>query len=212
MLPPLSIIAAAGLANWNAALGMKPWGRIAATKVVAISFFLCAGVNASVYLQPSAGAALMARVYPYHQLRDVHSMAVAEYIAARTGPDDLIFNLGHQGELYFYADRRPASRFFHEFAVMNVESNRRKLLADLERNRPVYIIDTQKTKYLEGNSIKYLEDVAAFIERNYVLEKRIEFDAEWLRIFSTIIKPNHKHSDITYYGDIYRLRDNEAER
>jgi len=160
-----------------------------------------------VYLQPSAAGRLVARISPRVELHSIKGPEVGRYIASRTGRDDLIYNLGLHGEIYFYANRRPASRFFHEFSVIDNEGNLRQLLRDLEANRPTYIVDTQWPQYLEGTSVKYLSEIGDFIDQNYVLEKRMEFDPKDIQMYEKAIGRSDSSRKLTYQSDIYRLKE-----
>ncbi|MEW6534074.1 MAG: hypothetical protein AB1454_00465 [Candidatus Auribacterota bacterium] len=103
----------------------------------------------------------------------------AEYIRKNTSPDDKIFVWGFCPEIYTLSDRRTASRFVFcnfligqmtgdKFYYANIERLDRtipgawdKLMSDLSKNKPAYIVDVSRTDYF-----KYLPYSA---ERFYLL-------------------------------------------
>ncbi len=70
------------------------------------------------------------------------SREIGAYIAQRTRPDDTIFNLGREPQIYFYADRRPAVRYFSDWPFWWDERTLYGTIKALRTTKPVYIIDT----------------------------------------------------------------------
>lgn len=86
------------------------------------------------------------------------SMRVSAYIRSHSDPDDRVFVWGYHPDIYFFSDRRPASRFLYASFLTglipwtNVDPGRDTryaivpgamddLLADLEKFQPQFIVD-----------------------------------------------------------------------
>src|SRR5438128_4055621 len=96
------------------------------------------------------------------------------YISARTGPEDTIFNLGRQSQIYFYADRRPAVRYFYDYVYDYDETALPVTLEALRQTKPVYIIDSLQPPLFEPTE-KKPDELAALLSHDYVYEGRIFF-------------------------------------
>jgi len=167
--------------------------------------FLSAYLNGFVYLQPSSVERLIASGGADYRLREAQSPALAAYVAERTTPGDRIFNLGRQPELYFYANRRPASRYIDTYPLDYDPRTLQTLLADLKTNRPAYIVDTQWPMYLQGIDSPYPVEMRQFLERHYVHERTFEFEP-WLAEIYARLSP--REDDVTrlgYFADVWRL-------
>ncbi|RRR74188.1 MAG: hypothetical protein EI684_07570, partial [Candidatus Viridilinea halotolerans] len=66
--------------------------------------------------------------------------AVAAYVAANVPPDQPIFVWAAEPQIYYMAQRRPASRFVYDYPVDRLPGARDELLADLRRAPPPLII------------------------------------------------------------------------
>jgi 4-amino-4-deoxy-L-arabinose transferase-like glycosyltransferase len=72
-----------------------------------------------------------------------NSVELGAYIQDRTGPHDVIFNYGTEPQVYFYADRAPPIPYFYDWVLKyDDEVTVRQIVADLETNKPVYVIDS----------------------------------------------------------------------
>jgi len=67
---------------------------------------------------------------------------VADYIKSNTRPEDSIYVWGAEGEIYFYARRKSASKYFYYYQLEKSEQLRLWLMEDLRRNEPKYLIWT----------------------------------------------------------------------
>ncbi|HEX7078834.1 MAG TPA: glycosyltransferase family 39 protein [Candidatus Eisenbacteria bacterium] len=72
------------------------------------------------------------------------SIAIGEYLKRHTTPQDRIAILGSETQIYFYAQRRSASRFVNTyFLTADHPRNRemqQEMIRDIERARPKYIV------------------------------------------------------------------------
>jgi hypothetical protein len=175
--------------------------------VFAVLILLALAANVLDYAQPTAVQRFIAKVHSVRRVRDAQSVSVAADIARRTRPSDTIYNLGQQSELYLYSNRQPASRYLHTFPLASDPRTVDGLLADLEQNKPVYIIDTELPMYLQGIVQTYPWELGPFLQRNYVLERRIEFDDDLAAMFRQVYALERPYSTLTYYADVWRLKD-----
>jgi hypothetical protein len=76
-------------------------------------------------------------VLPTAQVQLLQHLITA--IQERTGPDDRVFDFTNQAGLLFFADRRPATRYFHIcYAV--TKPLQEEVVAVLEQRRPLAIL------------------------------------------------------------------------
>ena len=208
--PAMALLAGyAAQAFWprQQALRVRFSFRAAFYSMFGVAVLFSAVLNGQVYSQPSATERHIVKVLWPTRVREAQSPSVAAYISGRTEPTDSIYNLGREGELYFHANRRPASRYFHEFPLRNGPGAVPKLLADLERNKPVYIVDTQWPQYLEDVTDWYPWEVLQFLKENYEYEAKIEFDPALVEIYKDALGDRYEERRLTYYGDLWRLKD-----
>jgi len=113
-------------------------------------------------------------------LWEIQSPALARYVADNTSPDDTIYNLGVQSELYFYADRRSPTRYLYDLAFPADESNIEHALQELNEDMPTFVIDSAR---YETRSDSY---------------DRSGFDQ--------FLADHYEYLGKMYYADVYRLR------
>jgi hypothetical protein len=70
--------------------------------------------------------------------------SVAAYIRAHTPPDARIAVLGSEPEIYFYADRRPATGYMYTYALMEAQpyaiTMQNDMIHEIEQAKPEYIV------------------------------------------------------------------------
>jgi len=77
------------------------------------------------------------------------SVEIGRYIADHTGPGDSIFNLGREPQIYFYADRPPATTYFYDWAYQYDPTTIAATIEALQQDRPAYVIDTIQAPLME---------------------------------------------------------------
>lgn len=100
------------------------------------------GTIGVMYLAPRAAEQRLAESVAEQEEWESNSRQLGAYIAARTGPDDEIFNFGREAQIYFYADRRPAVRYFSDWPFWWDEATLYGTIKALRSTKPAYIIDT----------------------------------------------------------------------
>lgn len=133
-----------------------------------------AGTTGVMYLAPREAEQRIAESVAEQKEWESNSRQLGEYIAARTDPDDEIFNFGREAQIYFYADRRPAVRYFADWPFWWDESTLYGTIKALRTNRPVYIIDTAQPPLFEHYAeyhppvlINLLEEEYDYVGRMY---------------------------------------------
>ncbi len=88
---------------------------------------------------------------PLNASRDEYGMSpfpeaieVAKYIRAHTAPSQRIAVLGSEPEIYFYADRRPATGYIYTYALMETQpfaaQMQDEMIRQIEQAKPEYIV------------------------------------------------------------------------
>ncbi len=183
LLPALSLMAPLGVRflrnRWQV-------GPVRAGTFMLLVGALAAGtiaLNGQLYLRPSVEEQNLAEVTRgYKTYSYLASPALARYIAENTAPDDTIYNLGFQSELYFYADRRSPTRYLFDHVFLADESLIKDTLKELQEEMPTLVIDS--ARYAPPQEHRY--DRSGF---DHFLADRYEYLGKM------------------YYADIYRLKE-----
>lgn len=123
------------------------------------------------------------------------SMTAAEFVRARSEPNDRVFVWGYHPDFYLYADRAPASRFIYcsfltglvpwlntapdqDTSYAIVPGTMETLLQELDHSRPAFVVDTSLAPYrgFAKYPLEKFPRLDAFIAANY-----LEVDAEKFR-------------------------------
>jgi 4-amino-4-deoxy-L-arabinose transferase-like glycosyltransferase len=187
LLPAAALAGAVGLQvvvdRWRA--GQHRLGQVALI-CVAVSV----GASVLVYAQPAPEERFEAQ-YALEDLgtnyadRSIEAREIADRVATLTKPGDYIYEFGRESEIYFLADRRPASRWLHNRAYALDVGVLDEILQDLERNRPALILLTFQC----GRSFQDFpgcEDgpplkLEAYLDEHYVYAGRLHYANFYLR-------------------------------
>ena len=155
---------------------MVPWVAAATVVTLAAAVFL--------YAQPTPADRFEAQ-YTFRDYAEgaVEAPRIAEAVAAMTEPGDYVYEWGRESEIYFLADRVPASRWMHNRPYSVDESMIDDLLADFETTRPALIYYTIEDESLAPQEFRPPEPLAEYVDEHYEFAGRVE------------------------YADLYRLRD-----
>jgi 4-amino-4-deoxy-L-arabinose transferase-like glycosyltransferase len=100
------------------------------------------------------------------------------WLQERTRPDELIYNFGFQSEVYFYADRRPASRFLFDRPFWYADSYVDEAIAELAAKRPSYVVDSAiYEEWAEGKV--YTQRIKDWIVQNYDYVGKVYYADVW---------------------------------
>ncbi len=181
LLPGLSLMAPLGVRFLRNRWQVAP---VRAGAFILLVGALVAGaiaVNGQVYLHDSVDARHLSKFAGDSGRREIESPALARYIADNTSPDDRIYNLGFESELYFYAHRRPATRYLHDLPFVADYSRVEKALEDLKEAPPVFVIDSARYEI-----------------------RRDSYDRSG---FDQFLADRYEYLGKMYYADIYRLKE-----
>jgi 4-amino-4-deoxy-L-arabinose transferase-like glycosyltransferase len=204
LYPILGLLAGSGITEVLTWRWRRPIMALPALLII-FAYLASVGMNLGMYTQPTGEGKLMAWASAENQIREAQSRRVASLLTTLTTPRDTIYNLGRQGEIYFYANREPASRFLHEWPLLTDPNNLSEVLDDFAEKAPAVIIDTQWPEYLEGLTEEYPWALSEFISGNYDHIARIYFDGDILVAFDGASSRSDRN-DLTFYGDVYVFR------
>ena len=173
-LPAAALLAALLICEYLPGPGRRRVPRAALVAVSALTV-VAAATNGALYLAPWRSEEQVAPTVFYQMQRAEESELLGAYIAARTSPDDTIFNLGRESQIYFYADRRPAARHFYDYVYAYDEETVRLTIDALRAEKPVYIIDTIQPPLFEPSQRPAQFD--RLLAEQYRYEGRVHFAA-----------------------------------
>ena len=173
-VPPLAVLAGVGGIRWLSAASTGERRGLAALVTTMAAGFLIAAWT------------FRGATDSWLALRPDYRKASA-YVRARTQPDDRLFVWGWFPALYVDADRCPASRFVYTHLLSGARAQSGAttrghlvpeawpmLLGDLERTRPVYILDTSPGGYDYPFPPEQYPALAQLLSSRYHLETEIE--------------------------------------
>jgi 4-amino-4-deoxy-L-arabinose transferase-like glycosyltransferase len=165
LLPGAAVAAGVGLPyvweRWRQGHRRLGMGMLAATVVmVAAAVF--------VYTRPTSAD----RFEVQYRFRDyaqdaIEAPAIAEAVDAMTQPGDYVYEWGRESEIYFLADRQPASRWLHNRPYKVDKSIMTEVIGDLEEKRPTVILLTFEADEYEGARYGPPPELGAYLARHY---------------------------------------------
>ena len=112
------------------------WALTAAGLVLGI------GKHGAYYFGSESDAAISRKIYGGNPFPE--SVEIGEYLKRHTTPEDRIAVLGSETQIYFYAQRRAASRFVNTYFLMAHHARNRdmqhEMIRDIEQARPKYMV------------------------------------------------------------------------
>lgn len=137
LIAPLTLATASGLAE----LAGRVPARAMAAWLPAVGVVLWLGITEyrSYLSQPPFGITVTR-----YNSRDFWGRAIGEKVSQVTNPEDAIFVFGNEAAIYYYAQRRSASRYTMITAIdpayAGASAHRERLMSDLQRTKPRLII------------------------------------------------------------------------
>lgn len=143
------------------------------------------------------------------------SVQVSRYIKENSQIDDTVFVWGYHPDIYVFADRKPASRFLYASFLTglipwtNVDPTREtsyaivpeamgKLLQDLERSAPKFIVDCSAgpNRYWGKYPIDDFPRLADYLKAHYRLEATGEFIPQGFRLYRRLAPGETASTDL----------------
>jgi 4-amino-4-deoxy-L-arabinose transferase-like glycosyltransferase len=141
-------------------------GRRALAVALAATALVTLGAAVFVYAQPTPAERFEVE-YWWRAQGSIVAPEIAEAVATMTQPGDYIYEWGTKSQIYFLADRQPASRWLHNRAYKVDKSIMAEVIADLEEKQPKVILLTVK-RHLPAA-------LAAYLNQHYRLADRVEY-------------------------------------
>ena len=107
---------------------------------------------------------------------------IHEFLASNTEPDDYVYFFPNEAVYYFLFNRRNPTRYAMSYLAVTREQ-RLELVADLEKNKPVYVIYTINT-WRPDNILENVQvpEIYSYILKKYQRIKYLEGVQVWKRI------------------------------
>ena len=150
-LPAVAILAGAGFAGFSSGLNkLLAWlfGHIQGfysglvvflTGLAIVGFSLFQQRAYLFYNTPVETCRLIYGANPFPE-----SLEIAEYIRANCGPDDTVAVLGSEPQIYFYSDRRAATRYIYIYPLMEphdyAATMQKEMIGEIESAKPEWIV------------------------------------------------------------------------
>ncbi len=176
LLPSFALLAApVAESAWDTLRDGRP-RDVRAVAVWAGVFISCLYFNLSVFLHTTPEERHIAK-FPDAQARaSISSRDLAEYVRAETLPDETILNWGRETQIYFYADRKPATRYLYDRPFWQDPPTFDEAMSDLRAHPPTLIIDSlpppgADEPYAEYHPQAFLD----FLAERYDYAGKVEF-------------------------------------
>ena len=181
LMPAAAVLTALVVYEVTTKRRTQPLGR-PALGVVLLMLMVSLGTIGVMYLAPRAAEERIAESVAEQKEWESSSRQLGEYVGARTEPDDKIFNFGREAQIYFYADRQPAVRYFSDWPFWWNEKTLYGTIKALRTTRPVYIIDTAQPPLFE------------------------DYDQYHPPVLMNLLNEDYDYVGRMYFADIYRLK------
>jgi len=173
LMPGAALAAALGLLYvW------ERWqeGRRTLAAALAATALVTIGAAVFVYARPTPADRFEEQYTQRDYAKDaVLAPQVAAAVKEMTRPGDYIYEWGRESEIYFLADRRPASRWLHNRAYSVDKSVLDEVIGDLEEKRPAVILITLEEPELASGDYRPPSPLAAYLEDHYRYAGRVVY-------------------------------------
>lgn len=134
------------------------------------------GAAAFLYSQPTAADRFEVQYWYRDNAQDaIVAPEIATAVEEMTRPGDYIYEWGKESEIYFLADRQPASRWLHKRAYKVDKSIIDEVIDDLEEKRPALILLTLEEDDLESGGYHPPAELAAYLDDHYRYAGRVVY-------------------------------------
>lgn len=187
LLPAAAILGAVGLDSvidaWRA-------GRCRLGYAVGVCALVAVSASAFLYAWPTPEDRFVVQyTFRDYAFRSLQARDIAEEVVALTEPDDYVYEFGRQSDIYFLADRRPASRWVHNRAYGVEPEMMDEVLRDLDLRRPKLVLLTFEcvpfSREFPGCEAGPPAELKTYLGRHYRYVRRVEYADFYLRVDST---------------------------
>lgn len=185
LLPAAALAGAVGLQvvvnRWRA--GQRGLGRVL---LACIAFSI--GGAAFVYAWPTPEERFEAQyVFINYADDSIEAREIADRVEALTEPGDYIYEFGYQSDIYFLANRQPASRWLHKRPYLVEPSVLEEIMAELREKRPALILLSFECGYFweEIPDVKCYHpppaELKAYVDEHYVYAGHVQYAFFYVR-------------------------------
>jgi 4-amino-4-deoxy-L-arabinose transferase-like glycosyltransferase len=144
-------------------------------------------VSAFVYARPSSEDRFVVQyTYRDYAYRSLDAREIADRVDALTRPDDYVYEFGRQSDIYFLANRKPASRWVHARAYGIDPTMMDEVLNDLRAKQPKLILLTFECEPMahdfEGCEAGPPQPLKDYLDANYHYAGRVDYADFYLRL------------------------------
>jgi hypothetical protein len=181
LMPALAVLSAVAVYELVMRRPIRPvWRPVLVIAPALLTLSLV--TNGVLYFAPREAERQGAETAYTHDQWESASLAIGQYIKARTDPEDKIFNFGRESQIYFYAERQPAVRYFADHTFWWDEETLYETIKALRASRPVYIIDT-------------------------ALPPLFDYEESHPPVLTNLLGEKYEYVGRLYFADIYKLKD-----
>jgi len=180
LLPGIALLLPAGIVyvrdRWQ-----TEKARLVVWSLLAVSLITPVGLAGAIYLHTSADARHEQKFFQIDRAQwETEDPALAQWIDARTTPDDYIYNMGCQADVYFYAQRRSPTRFMFDYPFFLNHQFELDAIQDLKANMPKYVFYSPLDEPpSQPGGDYYPQQMYDFIQQNYDYLGRIYYADVW---------------------------------
>jgi hypothetical protein len=175
-LPPLVVLAGLALATMTERLLIRGGSLAAIGLVASITVAVLPPIVANrAILWASDPEAISRLIYGMNPFPE--SVEIARYIVRTSNPDDRIYIVGSEPQIFFYAERASATRYIFFYPLTgsypDVLERQREVVADVAAVRPLYVVWVNlKTSLMRsGSTESHVFDASSrLLDREYLLE------------------------------------------
>jgi hypothetical protein len=143
LVPPLTLLAGLGsVALFRRLAAVKTWVKTGLASLVAAAAIAIGILSAPWYYFHGTAETKCRQLYANNPFPE--SMEVAQFIREHSSPNESIFVFGSEPQIYYYAQRRSASRYIFVYplatAFSDTLSRQQTVLEELEHNRPAFVV------------------------------------------------------------------------
>jgi hypothetical protein len=144
------------------------------------------GLSAFLYVRPSSDDRFLAQYsFRDYAVRSLEARDIAQEVDALTGPDDYVYEFGRQSDIYFLADRRPASRWVHARAYGIDPTMLDEVVHDLDQRQPKLVLLTYEcaptSHDFDGCENGPPAELKAYLDGHYSYAGNVDYAAFYLR-------------------------------
>ncbi len=184
LVPAAAILGAVGFDvvydAWKAGRRRLGYGAMACA-VISV------GISGFLYAQPtSTDRFVIQYTYRDYAYRSVDAQAIANKVDELTTPDEYVYDFGRQSDIYFLANRMPASRWVQERAYGIDPTMMDEVMQDLQTNQPKLILltfeCTTTAHDFEGCESGPPQPLKDYLAAHYYYYGKVEYADFYLRV------------------------------